>query len=34
MPLSDSTMTYMRVLWPEPSPAVLPPGFAGARWET
>src|ERR1035438_10515645 len=28
MPLSDSSMTYMRGLWPRPSPAVLPLGFA------
>ncbi len=28
MPLSDSSMTYMRGLWPKPSPAVLRLGFA------
>src|SRR5271165_6939630 len=28
MPLSDSSMTCMRGLWPKPSPAVLPLGFA------
>jgi len=26
MPLSDSSQTYMRAVWPKPSPAVLLPG--------
>jgi len=28
MPLSDSSQTYMRGVWPKPSPAVLPLAFA------
>ena len=28
MPLSDSSQTYMRAVWPQPSPAVLPPKSA------
>ena len=28
MPLSDSSQTYMRAVWPEPSPAVLRLDFA------
>ncbi len=28
MPLSDSSQTYMRAVWPKPSPAVLRLGFA------
>src|SRR5579864_2419528 len=27
MPLSDSSQTYMRAVWPKPSPAVLPSGL-------
>jgi hypothetical protein len=28
MPLSDSSQTYMRAVWPKPSPAVLGPSWA------
>jgi hypothetical protein len=33
MPLSDSSQTYMRAVWPKPSPAVLRLTFAAGVYE-
>jgi hypothetical protein len=33
MPLSDSSLTYMRAVWPKPSPAVLRLTFAAGVCE-
>src|SRR5713101_1577907 len=33
MPLSDSSQTYMRAVWPEPSPAVLRRTFSAGIFE-